>query len=373
MDELSSDRETVIEPPDSFDLSEEDLCIAQLDRHIQTFRVLRAKICSSRNRRLPINSLPTEIMSEVFLLAQTATEKEKGPCQPTVFPLVLGSVCRKWRHIAWSLSELWGEFHCRISMARCELQASLLQEWLERSQQRPLSICISIMDEEEWTGPDVSTAILDAIIPYSERWVHLGLILPEAWYRQLRQVRGKVPNLLYLCIRSPTCKSPLSSFRTFAHETSIRKLFASNFRLSNLHLPWNLLDTVVLEGLTTNEAIDVIRRCQNATFCRFNSLGALEHALPQMATNSSLRELDISTDEWADLEGFLDHIVLSKLSDLAVTLPDGHPFPIPTIEALIERSACPLQTVEITGVEIADEDLMAFLSSNDAVNTIRVY
>ncbi|PPR02911.1 hypothetical protein CVT26_009772 [Gymnopilus dilepis] len=362
-----------VESQDSFDLEREDLRIADLDTRIHNLRAFRANICQSRNRHIQINSLPVEVLSEMFVLGQAATQEEKAPYQPTIFPLTLGSVCRQWRYIAWSLSELWADVHCRLSKSRCDAQALLLRQWLERSQQRPLSICISSKDEEAWTGSTaVSTAIPDAIIPHSERWVQLALILPEAWYCQLDQVQGKVPNLISLSIRSPNSQPLSLSFGTFAHTASIRNLFASYFHLANIHLRWDLLETVVLQGFTTNEAIDIICRCQNMVSCRFDELGALEHTVTQIAVNASLQELSISTDEWADLDDFLDRIFLPGLSDLTLTLPEGHHHPIPIIQSLVIRSVCPLKRVGITGVEIAEEDLVEFLLDNDSVTTIRV-
>ncbi|PPQ74791.1 hypothetical protein CVT26_004882 [Gymnopilus dilepis] len=361
------------ESRDSFKLDREDMRVAQLDHHIRILGILRAYICRSRNQIVAINCLPFEVLSQIFVLGNIASELDSGPVQPTVFPLILGSVCYKWRCVAWGSSELWESFHCRISKARCDAQAMILRGWLQRSQQRMLSICISIRDEDAWTeSSNVSTSIIDAIVPYCERWTHLGLILPEAWYQSLNQAQGKVPNLASLSIRPPMSTSPPLSFGTFAQATSIRSFFASHYDLANIHLRWDVLKKVVLEGVTTNEAIDVIRRGESITSCRFNELGALEHDFPRITNNSSIQDLEISTDEWADLDEFLDFLVLPGLRSLTVTLPEGHPDPLFTIEALISRSTCPLKSVDIRGVEITDEDLIAFVSHSDTVTTIRV-
>ncbi|PPQ82412.1 hypothetical protein CVT26_013243 [Gymnopilus dilepis] len=366
-------QQTANEPQDTFDFGRTDCEIARLDRHISNLLAFRAYICRPRNRHICINRLPFEVLAEIFLLSSMARRLEEGQEQPTVFPLTLGSICHRWRCVAWASSELWASLHCRISKARYNVQVSLLREWLERSQERLLSICISIKDEDTWVeSNDLSTAILDILIPHSERWEYLGLVLPGAWYRKLNQAQGRVPNLISLAIRPPGCKSPLLPFRAFAHATSIRHLFAAYYHLANIHLRWDLLETVILENLTTKEAVEIIRRCRNLTSCRLNGLGAVENFLPSMSTNHSLKILELSLNEMAGIQGFLNFLVLPGLCVLAMTLPEGHVFPIPAIEALMARSACPLKVLEINGVDIHQADLIDFLSSHDSLTTIRV-
>jgi hypothetical protein len=59
-------------------------------------------------------------------------------------PLKLGSVCRKWRQLAWATPDLWTTLYIKIhpsmSYSTAESLPGLLREWLGRSGVLPLTI-----------------------------------------------------------------------------------------------------------------------------------------------------------------------------------------------------------------------------------------
>ncbi|PPQ74478.1 hypothetical protein CVT26_001394 [Gymnopilus dilepis] len=355
---------------DDFDFERTDRQLALLAEHITDLCVVHAHIGRIRNQHVYINRLPFEILARIFGFSVYRIEAEQE--QPTVFPLILGRVCHRWRSVAWASPELWASFHCQILKTRCSAQALLLQEWLERSQQRPLSIRISFQNEDAWIeSTDSSPAIIEAILPHCERWQSLDLILPKAWYDKLNEAQGRVSNLISLSIRSPGTKPPMLEFHTF-ETTTIRHFFASRYCLDDIYIRWDLLETVVLQHFTTREGVEAIRRCKNVISCRLTDLDDDDGIFPGYATNTSLRTLNVSVINYADLGALLDFLILPELDDLTVTLPNGHSFPLSTIEAFMRLSICPLKTITIEGVDIDDEDLADFIKDNDSIRTVRV-
>jgi hypothetical protein len=63
-----------------------------------------------------IHQMPPEVVSEIFEHCMPQQRANHDSHFDSKFdfsvPFVLGAVCRKWRHIAWSTSRLW----CSISM-----------------------------------------------------------------------------------------------------------------------------------------------------------------------------------------------------------------------------------------------------------------
>src|SRR5258708_4803368 len=65
-------------------------------------------------------------------------------CLARAAPLKLGSVCRKWRQLAWATPDLWTTLHIGIKPSMMHSTAEslpgLLREWLTRSGALPLTI-----------------------------------------------------------------------------------------------------------------------------------------------------------------------------------------------------------------------------------------
>ena len=354
------------------DLSEMEDQIEQLGRAIERLQEQRALACRERNRHIPMARLPVEIMMEIFMWGFVSSYKEEKATEPTTFPLRLGKVCYDWRHIAWRMPGLWSFFHLRISRRRSTCQADLLSEWLDRSQPRLLSLNLSVEDEDSWTkSPDVPTGIIDTLIAHSVRWRRLSLVLPECWYGRIAEVRGKIQNLKSLAIRPPGCVFINKPVDAFADAPSLKSLHVSHTYLSDLRFPWLQLTSVALGTASTDEALELIRRCPNLATCHFQDLNELEANFPaDIVMHSRLEFLEVSLHPSAILEDFLIYLVLSDLRRLTLTLPEGHPPPIPVIEAFLERSPCPLKELTIIGPYISEHDIITFLTYNNSVTDL---
>jgi hypothetical protein len=92
-------------------------------------------------------------------------------------PLSLGAICSYWREVAWSTPSLWSSLVIRISNKHdSHMVTGITQEWLARSGQLPLSICI--ITKRAYLQV---LALADIINQYSSRWSNLDLYMPQRY------------------------------------------------------------------------------------------------------------------------------------------------------------------------------------------------
>lgn len=158
----------------------------------------------------PIIRLPLELSSEIFLAACLTND-----CRDNINPLFLGSVCKQWRELIWSMPQLWTTLSTRVDK-RSDQHISLLREWLARSGQHPLSIRLRHSSERQDANSDygflegrvsessganpktyasAALAVPRIIASVSERWCHIDFVFPEAYYQAFHLVKNRLPLL----------------------------------------------------------------------------------------------------------------------------------------------------------------------------------
>ncbi|KAJ6602659.1 hypothetical protein DFH09DRAFT_1019790, partial [Mycena vulgaris] len=92
--------------------------------------------------KYPVLTLPTEITSEIFLNFLPAPPERPfadGPLSPSF----LCQICRTWRDIALATPALWSAIHLDLDHSPSHPQQLwVLNAWLERSKQCPLSVAL---------------------------------------------------------------------------------------------------------------------------------------------------------------------------------------------------------------------------------------
>lgn len=111
-----------------------------------------------RTHPSPFDRLCVEIIVDIFYLVVATPSHALERQRPAHYgfprnaldlqwtkinPLFLCAVCRRWRQIAFSAQELWGELRLQFKRSlKNGYERSLLQQWLERSGDTPLSLGI---------------------------------------------------------------------------------------------------------------------------------------------------------------------------------------------------------------------------------------
>ncbi|KAF7349638.1 F-box domain-containing protein [Mycena sanguinolenta] len=158
----------------------------------------------------PILSLPTEIIAGIFV--ECLPENRRRRFSRKHAPLLLMWVCRRWRDIAVSTSELWNFLRIRClnvspssdkTMVR---RGALSTPWLSRAQSRPLSLTV-YLDRKFLEGREVHDDIsgaepldISAILPRLES---LDIKLSTSKTQSLTSWNSPVPRLRFLSLSSP--------------------------------------------------------------------------------------------------------------------------------------------------------------------------
>jgi hypothetical protein len=95
-----------------------------------------------------ISRLPVEILTEIFLYClPTFHERRPASLAKLDAPLLLASICREWRSIAFNTPRLWSLLQIRLPLSRSAISAESIQTkrlgielWLNRSRSHPLFV-----------------------------------------------------------------------------------------------------------------------------------------------------------------------------------------------------------------------------------------
>ncbi|KAJ7479779.1 hypothetical protein FB451DRAFT_1556612 [Mycena latifolia] len=136
----------------------------------------------------PFLRLPNEITAEIFTQFLPPYPK-RPPLVGPLSPSFLCQICRHWRDVAVSTPSLWSALSLYLEydyVERYEQQLYLLETWLERSGNCPLSIALEI------TADESIGRFIEATVRHSARWQHMTLLLPNS---DLHLIKGDMPRL----------------------------------------------------------------------------------------------------------------------------------------------------------------------------------
>jgi len=334
---------------------------ASLERLSEDRRKILAKI--NRDHDPFIQRFPLELASHVFALCLppqgpywyprhhplfwNASEDQR--IKP--FNIVLGSICRAWRQIAWSTPELWSTLP--IYLHRCGNRAykELVLEWLGRSAQTPLDVFLvyncdagSVPLTEEYV--DMWKPLIDMVNGCSNRWRSFTKYAPDPVLAYITGDSRGTCMLEYLQVY-PELQSPAyrrSSYRFSLTNTKPvpSQLFSSGMPLRSIDIDWSNLITIEIGQLYLNESLALLRWAPRLTRCQNLDLrdGQDETLpLPTPICHHTLQTLEIGKHLAEQLLHLLNLPSLISLSFYSVVNW------VENIAAFLDRSACRLTTL----------------------------
>ncbi|KAF5342122.1 hypothetical protein D9611_001296 [Ephemerocybe angulata] len=120
--------------------------------------ILILKTCRNSNR--PVNRLPAEVLSHVFLVLFWTMQAE-APEDQKVFWIHATHVCRHWRAVALGCAALWCDF-------AFDIRGALMRTILPRSKNLPISVSLKCDDATD-------TEALGEVLSHTTRIRHLNL------------------------------------------------------------------------------------------------------------------------------------------------------------------------------------------------------
>jgi hypothetical protein len=338
-----------------------------------------------------IHKLPPEIASHILRLSLPTLKNRKNDpkgahgqwkfiLKEWAVPLKLGSVCRKWRELAWATPDLWTTLYIRIkpsmTLSTAESLPGLLREWLGRSGVLPLTIyffpdddCSEFTSEDEyveefddWTDTlDVTAGfVIDLLNLHSGRWRNLHLRASPTMLerfscptepKQLVDLELRVANTMVGDTSSPP-KFMMES------ELSPTHLKFVHFPSTSINIRWDNITHATLSGVTTNEVLDFLRQAPALEYYR-----ALTFDSPMIVQtpvlHPQLRSLHLTT---YTLKNLLDAINLPSLEEWTQNTCRETP-PLAAMLSFLERSGCLLKLLTLHIVPRQTVDFRSLLQA----------
>ncbi|KII92012.1 hypothetical protein PLICRDRAFT_457917 [Plicaturopsis crispa FD-325 SS-3] len=209
-----------------------------------------------RDLLTPARGLPPEVLSMIFIHCLP----EDVELRPNVdrAPLLLGSVCRRWRSIALSTPELWSS----ISVEVTEGSLPQIQNWIPRSGGLPTSMALREPGFRGRTRGDVE-AFLEAISWSPPRLRELSVRSRDYVDEVSALQPTPFPDLQKLVLRFYTTAST-SQVVVFQNSPQLQEVgLELLIPLSRVVLPWHLLTRVHADLAHMEEFIHVLRQSPN--------------------------------------------------------------------------------------------------------------
>ena len=360
-------------------LSEVDSTITRLS---ERSRELREQI----NAKTPFLSLPAEIISEISTMTCSPVYTASGlddfvMSGQLTTPFNLGKTCRTWRHTVWASPRCWNIIflELRRNAETYQLQVALLEGWLSRSGDLPLSIHLSseLEDEPEQWARNSPTEVFDLLARYSHRWLHVSTFLVDPCWKQLEKF--PLPRLTSLAVRPPIIGQ--AAGRKASWRISDAPLLRNAYILAfgkEIALPTHQLTQITLQSLVWQDCLSILSECaSNLVHC---SLPDLKPGLVQ-GTSPAAFTLPCLSSFSARCSYSMPHSPVSRILDcikapvLSRMQLQWDAEPLTAIQAFLSRSSCALHELSLNMVQYMHQNepsLIALLADTEKLEKLEL-
>jgi hypothetical protein len=294
---------------------------------------------SARAKSSPVHRLPTEILSEIFLLCLPQD-------QPGLAPVLLTTICRRWREVAVGFPKLWCmlQFQVDCNDSDWQQRALFYDSLLQRSRGCPLSLKIVCHDE--------LSELRQVLEPYIKQILSLTLHFVRCGrkpfmvddFHALKELTVLNRDIdLELAINKSLWVLPVNLLRLDLTRVLVNYAYfvypqaARWFHLTHLKIKINLMQEFLL----------LLIECPNLS--SLSILGIMEpiQSLPEEPiTHAYLQYLHIRGSLFGDYDlgvNLFNTITLPKLCIL--DFRQTGPWPHEEFKAFVTRSKCPLESL----------------------------
>ncbi|KAF7316604.1 F-box domain-containing protein [Mycena chlorophos] len=316
----------------------------------------------------PADTLPPEILCEIFRFYHKADAAAGNPLQPLSSPNPLTRVCRTWRRTALSLSELW----CSLTIDLVSPEPlprrmpQILAARVAAARSRPLKVALTGHPGRQNPSPAVDVEDLRPFfVRYAPRMAELTLHQAHADVFDIMDDWDLDFPLLEDATLSHACiyGGLHASFCILNNAPRLRKLELENVQIWPMyaHVSWTSLTHLVSTAATS------VAECLRA----LKFLPLLEDFLVTLASdcrqyNTSpfkhdrLQSVQIYYEEARHLNSLLGTLTLPGLQKLELGGVGLAPYGTTKMEAFLRRSSPPLSDLSLMPAPITLEDLLPF-------------
>ena len=299
----------------------------------------------------PVRRTPPEILAEIFILTlpkQWQLVFKSQPRSNRKAVLLPGQVCRMWRDISLTTPQLWSRISLDIGLQGrgFEAEANLMNTWLSRAGQYPLSIEIFRTENLQLIRHMPKPLIPKALVESCCRWKYLRLSGSWSWLYNgaLNGVRNHLTNLQNLVY------DQAQNDASFLHNHGPITLFEKTPQLryhrcrSMIHpsafiLPWAQLVEFSAEHMSDRQCYDILSRAPNLLTFSISAMSQSKNPPLHPVHHSHLRSLCI-TRHHCTTAALLNCLTLPALLELQYT-----EVPAKSLLDFLSRTGCPLQTL----------------------------
>ncbi|KAF5375912.1 hypothetical protein D9615_008199 [Tricholomella constricta] len=348
--------------------------LLELECEISRVEALLAKLVQRRvplkrkiNRRFaPMLSLPVELCSEIFTTCFPPTWDTEGTCSP----LILGQVCTAWRNLAWSMPWLWNNVF--LSSTRpTPAHVELLEEWIARSANLPLSIHLRLKIENADVDMRDVTHLMDAVARCSKRWRTINFEVPfffpaDPYVSNL--IPTKFPILTSAAIQVEHVRTPLN---LFIDAPQLQDVQLIGFPRNSFDLPWDHITRLRLNPTTVQQCLELLGTAPNLIHCIFENITRSDVVNPTPILAPSLQSLEVISFTHTPISELLDTLRIPNVLDLSFHVT-GNTFPHWSFISLMVRSSCVLQRLSLNAVRISEWQLWECLEAVPSLLSLRL-
>jgi hypothetical protein len=311
-----------------------------------------------------IHKLPVEIGSHILRLSlPTLTIGEHDPMtihgpDSVVWaaPLKLGSVCHKWRQLAWATPDLWTTLSIAIdssmSISTSESLPGLLGDWLGRSGVLPLTIYFFHDSDYLLTSYDPGTGIrtevfevstglvIDILNSRSGQWRNLHLKAGTHIIERFSSSTGPTQLVGLALARGGNFGRRSLLPREFMME-SLTHLKLINLPLTSINVRWDNITHATISEITIDKGLDLLRRAPGLEYYCVSMFESREISVQVPIVHPRLRSLVLSTPY---VENFLDVINLPSLEEWT---QNSQHLPVTAMLSFLTRSGCRIKVLNL--------------------------
>ena len=270
-----------------------------------------------------IHKLPPEIGSRILHLSlptlNNGEHQQKANATPGpgsdiwARPLKLGSVCRKWRQLAWATPDLWTILYVGIKPSMTQSMAEslpgLLHEWLGRTGALPLTVYFFHQDldyilSDVELSRDIKTRknalkvatglVIDILNLHSGRWRNLHLTAGADIIRCFSS--STKPNQLVSLELAATLVTTLLPMEFMTEsELNVTHLKLSRFPLTSINVRWDNITHATLSEVTIHKGLDFLRRASSLEYYCLSTSKKREISPINLVLHPRLRSLHLET------------------------------------------------------------------------------
>ena len=371
------------------DWSQEDLTsqLSEVDSTITRLSERSRELREQINAKTPFLSLPAEIISEISMMACSPVYMTSGPddfvmSRQLTTPFNLGKTCRTWRHIVWASPRCWNIIFLKLWMnaETYQPQMALLEGWLSRSGELPLSIHLDseLEDEQEQWARNSLMEVFNLLARYSHRWLQVSTFLIYPCWKQLEKF--PLPLLTSLAVHPPNIGQAAgrkASWR-ISDAPLLRNAYITAFR-NEIALPTHQLTQITLESLVWRDCLSILSECASSlVYCSLPDLesGRVDGTSPAAFTLPCLSNLSAQckySREWhSSVSRILDCITAPVLSRMQL---QSDAEPLIAIRAFLSRSSCALHELSLDMTQYMQQNeptLIALLADTEKLEKLEL-